>query len=178
LNSLCSTVDLASFTIETRTPYINLVGAGGGGSGGLCGSSFLNRIFDTYLRTKLQGYPRWTDRLHQMALKEFETRKQTFAGTKPFKVHVEGHHSNDPRHGINDSLLEISAAELKTEIFKPVIDKIKTLVRSQIDKTVNDGTPVKAVLLAGGFGKNPYLLAQLKEMVAGDGIVVTVVENR
>lgn len=52
------TVDLISYTVSELRPILKIVEASPG-SGMLCGSSFLNRIFQRFLETKLSGEPNW-----------------------------------------------------------------------------------------------------------------------
>ena len=57
--------------------------------------------------------------------------------------------------------LEVTGPEMKT-IFDPVIDEVLKLVKGQIEATK---TSIKAVLLVGGFGQNPYLRKRIREVV-------------
>lgn len=52
------TVDLISYTVSELRPILKIFEASPG-SGLLCGSSFLNRIFQRFLETKLSGEPNW-----------------------------------------------------------------------------------------------------------------------
>ncbi|KAK1771443.1 hypothetical protein QBC33DRAFT_565611 [Phialemonium atrogriseum] len=164
-------------TIASLKPHVSLVGAGGSGSGGLCGSSYLNRILDHHLRQTMRDCPPWRDRWQKWAIDRFEKYKESFTGNskKPLRMMVEGapqpspqNHRRRPRNPSRRSA---------RRYIRPVITNIKTLVRKQIDETARKGTLVKQVLLAGGFGKNPYLLKQLREMVSAEGIQVPVISN-
>lgn len=54
------TVDLISYTIEALKPVLKISEAHPG-SGAFCGSSFLNRRFEEYLRGKLGSGPDWDE---------------------------------------------------------------------------------------------------------------------
>lgn len=54
------TVDLISYTVSALKPILEIIEASPG-SGSLCGSSFLNRIFEQCLRKKLNGNPGWDE---------------------------------------------------------------------------------------------------------------------
>ena len=52
------TVDLISYTVSALKPQLNISEASPG-SGSLCGSSFINRIFQKFLEEKLGHEPGW-----------------------------------------------------------------------------------------------------------------------
>ena len=54
------TVDLISYTVLSLRPILELKEAAPG-TGDLCGSSFLNRIFEQYLLENLSSNPGWDD---------------------------------------------------------------------------------------------------------------------
>lgn len=152
----------------------------GKGSGGLCGSSFLNRIFANYLQRKLRNYyGGWDIVSLNYAVDEFEKRiKAEFTGddedTHTIMVHGL---SDSPQHGIVGNALELSGKELRVNVFNEVITKIQGLVRDQIENTSGE---IKAILLAGGFGQSAYLKQQLELMpsVIERRIMIEQIENR
>lgn len=108
-------------------------------------------------------------------MKDFEDRiKRVYAGAdnKSYFVAVRGLRNN-LRLGINRERLEIPGKDLR-EIFEPVMTEIVKLVRAQIRATKKD---VKAVLMAGGFGRNEYLRARLQDEVGAE-VAVLNIENR
>ncbi|CAI6334531.1 unnamed protein product [Periconia digitata] len=175
------TVDLASYTITSiekgQTTHCKLAGAAPG-SGGLCGSNFLNRIFETYLENKLKNYRHWKPAYMLEASKAFEERiKPQFTGQKVGNDHIRIHGLVESKHhGVGENYLFLTTKELRENVFDEVVLKIKKLVRDQIKNTK---PTVTAVLLAGGFGKNPYLKKRLEEieMVSRNETKVVVVEN-
>lgn len=149
------------------------------GSGGLCGSSFLNRIFEEYLKDKFKDYDGWHKTYMIDASKAFEARiKPGFTGDNedPHIIRIGGLKPSKP-HGVEKNFLTLTTKELREKVFDVVITKIQGLVRDQIANT--DGR-VKEVLLAGGFGKNRYLQKRLTEIesVVQNKIRIREIENR
>ncbi|KAL2075815.1 hypothetical protein VTL71DRAFT_758 [Oculimacula yallundae] len=159
------TVDLVSYTVTSlSTPAVREAAPG---SGGLCGGSFLNRIFSDYLDNKFALYTPWTSQAQYKlnAMATFENRtKRIFTGkeTKPLLIPVTGL-SNNVERGIRQGQLAIPVEDMKMIIFEPVMKEIIKLVKAQIRATV--GKQVKSILLAGGFGANKYLCSRLQAAV-------------
>lgn len=171
-------MDLASYTIRSLDP-ITLAGAAKG-SGGLYGSTFLNRIFAKRLERKVQGYAGdWDFGMKAYAVEEFENHiKPVFEGddAEPFSITFHGI-QNPGTRGTSMRTLKFTGKELRKEVFHEVIDKIEKLVAAQI---TNTSKPAKALLLAGGFGQSSYLKERLKhlQIVKSRGIQVQQIENR
>lgn len=172
------TVELVSYTITSLQPY-PVISETAPGSGGLCGSSFINRIFSNYLENRLKGYRGWDEDYQDNAMLQFEQMvKPLFAGKddRAYYIRVPGL-PDSSRYGIKKSRLEISGTDLR-KIFEPVIKEIQKLVLNQISVTREAGRGnVKAILLAGGFGQNECLKKSLEDVVDSD-IQVRRVENR
>jgi hypothetical protein len=66
------TVDLISYTITELYPILRVEEAAAG-TGGLCGSTFLNRRFKDFLVAKLGNEPGWDDEILADAMERFET---------------------------------------------------------------------------------------------------------
>jgi hypothetical protein len=66
------TVDLISYTITALHPILKVEEAAGG-TGALCGSTFLNRRFGEFLTQKLGGEEGWDDEILTEALERFES---------------------------------------------------------------------------------------------------------
>ncbi|KAJ5921154.1 Hsp70 family chaperone [Penicillium verhagenii] len=174
------TVDLASYTISSLNlqPFSCKLEGAAIGTGGLCGSSFLNRIFEEYLINKLKTYSGWNRSFMIDALKAFEERiKPNFTGESHVEhiIRIQGLVRSD-RHGVYPNFLTLTTPELRENVFDKVINIVQAHVSNQI---ANTKKPVKAVLLAGGFGKNPYLKKRLQEIdsVMRHGIKVIQIEN-
>ncbi|KAI0865907.1 actin-like ATPase domain-containing protein [Xylaria cubensis] len=159
------TVDLISYTVASLTP--TRLEESAAGSGGLCGSTFLDRRFDDWIRTEFASFDKWdADGYHKLALTKWESDfKQNFDGDrkKRFFVHAFGIPAT-VNPGIRASMFEISYPNM-IDLFAPIISKILDLVNLQITETKKNGKMVKAVLLAGGFGRNEYLKKCIQEAV-------------
>ena len=74
------TVDLISYTVSELKPILKVTEAATG-SGRLCGSTFLNRIFQKYLVDKLGLNSEWDDEVVEDAMKRFDlVTKKAFRG--------------------------------------------------------------------------------------------------
>ena len=60
---------------------------------------------------------------------------------------------DNPQLGVRRGRMRLTGGQVRT-IFDPVVKQIIDLVKGQILSTK---TPVKAILLVGGFGQNAYL---------------------
>lgn len=65
------TVDLISYKVAALKPSLRIEEAAPG-TGSLCGSTFLNRIFHKFLEDKLGEDPMWDDDVLEEAMKRFE----------------------------------------------------------------------------------------------------------
>ncbi|KAL3958439.1 hypothetical protein ACCO45_006601 [Purpureocillium lilacinum] len=174
------TVDLSSYKISSIEDFIGLRRVSTI-SGELCGSSFLNRIFEDYLMKKKDlAHINWTTRngvnLLRAAVAEFETTiKPQFTGTERGSFYLNTVFPNR-RPGGDGLVLAIPVEDVRDKVFGLVIAKICSLVRDQIKNTIATTGSVKEILLAGGFGQNVYLKRRLEQEVGGD-IKVRKVEN-
>ena len=160
-----STVDLISYTVQSLDPILQLEEAAPG-SGGACGSTFLDRIFAKMLNDKFKGDLDWEsdDGIFENAMDVFENHiKSAFDGSKGDEIPVRG---LAPRPGIKKGCLELSRNQLR-DVFEPVISEIITLIRDQKEQTAK---PVKLILLVGGFGESYYLRERIRKTF--DGIEV------
>lgn len=161
------TVDLISYKVLNRSPRFEVKEVAVGG--GLCGSVFLNRRFESFARKRLglksfekmyaKGKP------YRKMMKEFDERlKRTFKDSldqDAMDCEVPGV-PDDPTKKIEDGFLEIERAEMQG-IFEPVIREILRLVQEQLDSVRRDGhSSVASVLLVGGFGSSPYLYKRVE----------------
>jgi molecular chaperone DnaK (HSP70) len=155
------TVDLISYTITELHPILKVKEAAAG-TGGLCGSTFLNRRFGEYLTQKLGGESGWDEEILAEAMERFDTviKKQYSPSAQNqdgYSILVPGL-ANNEKLGIRRGRFNIKPAEMKG-IFDPIIEKVIELVKGQIKTTK---TKIRAVLLVGGFGQNNYLKERLR----------------
>lgn len=156
------TVDLISYTVTALKPILKIEEASPG-TGGLCGSTYLNRIFKSFLTAKLGANDRWDDEVMEDALKRFEfVTKRAFTGNtaEKFTIPVPGL-LDDASTGVRKSKFTLQGTDI-VNIFAPVLREIISLVKGQIKSTKRK---VKAVLLVGGFGQSAYLRESLKKAV-------------
>lgn len=138
------------------------------GSGQLCGSTFLNRIFAQFMQEKFRNNLDFDEEALADATFDFEHGlKRSFhgQGDENYSIAVPGVSGN----GIRRGRLRLTRAEV-VGIFDPVVSEVITLVRNQIRATRRT---VKLVLLVGGFGTNPYLRERIRDAV-GDAVEVKV----
>ncbi|MDI1491919.1 MAG: hypothetical protein OHK93_003130 [Ramalina farinacea] len=160
------TVDLISYTVNSLKPTLS-VRESGPGSGTLCGSTFLNRIFQKYIVDKLSALPGWDDDILEEAVKRFDVVvKRQFRGglSEEFIIPVPGLR-DDPFRGVRRGRLTMTGEQVK-EIFEPVVKEVLDLIDQQI-KITNLRADVKAVLLVGGFGQNAYLRDRIRAAIGG-----------
>lgn len=75
------TVDLISYTVSALKPILQVEEAATG-TGRLCGSTFLNRIFNKFLVDKLGLNEEWDEEVVEDAMKRFElVTKKAFRGS-------------------------------------------------------------------------------------------------
>jgi len=150
------------------------------GKGGLCGSTFLDRRFDRWLRDKFATSSSWAkdSGYHEDAMSRWISEiKVNFDGETTnvkFQIPARGFLDN-PLLGVRHGKFEISGEEVK-QLFDPVVHDILDMVKWQVAETEKRGRTVKMVLLAGGFGWNPYLQRKIKALV-GDHIIVKRMDN-
>ncbi|OQO08638.1 hypothetical protein B0A48_06508 [Cryoendolithus antarcticus] len=159
------TVDLISYTVLALNPLPKLREAAAG-SGGLCGSTYLNRAFAWYIEQKLGGRPGFDRSLQQSMMDHFENRiKPEFRhpATETCMIRVNGLADN-PSLGISHSRFTVPHADL-LGIFRQVTDEVVALVVAQIKKTPQR---VRKIVLAGGFGDSEFLMAELRRRMTGD----------
>ncbi|KAL8943815.1 MAG: hypothetical protein Q9216_000808 [Gyalolechia sp. 2 TL-2023] len=84
------TVDLISYKVSALKPVLRIVEAAPG-SGSLCGSTFLNRIFQRFLKDRFEDDPNWDEDVLEEAMKRFEvTVKRSFNGNLDDEYQIPG----------------------------------------------------------------------------------------
>lgn len=169
-----STVDLISYTVISLEPTPKLVEAAQG-TGALCGSTYLNLKFSDYLEEKFRGCPFFDDALKAHWMDRFEKDiKRRFRGDTrdPFIIKGFRGFADAPHLGVTNGELHIPVKDLKT-IFADTMESITDLVTKQVSTTQR---PVMKVVLAGGFGINPYLKIRLEKAMKRSGRKLEVVQ--
>ncbi|KAI9836017.1 MAG: hypothetical protein M1837_003535 [Sclerophora amabilis] len=160
------TVDLISYKITQLEPL--RVEESAVGTGGLCGSAFLNYRFEDHVRSRI-GAERYESmkekkpKTWQMGLKYFEEFvKRNFNEEDHQEVNVPFPGlPDDEEAGLDSGFLIMTAEQIKT-IFEPVIREVCELVEGQVDGLRQKGEIVSGIVLVGGFGQSNYLYNRLE----------------
>lgn len=138
------------------------------GTGGLCGSAFLNYRFEEHVKTRL-GKTRFDEmkakkgKTWQMGLRYFEEFvKRNFNEDEHQEINIPFPGlADDEEVGLDSGFLVMTAAQAK-EIFEPVVKEVCDLVQGQVDGLRAKGGIVSGIILVGGFGQSDYLYRRLK----------------
>lgn len=160
------TVDLISYKITQLSPL--RVEESAVGTGGLCGSSFLNYRFEEHIRSRL-GVERFEHmkerkpRTWQTSLKYFEDFvKRNFNEEEHQEVNVPfPGFPDDEEIGLDAGFLIMTAEQVKN-IFDPVVRAVCELVEGQVEGIRRKNGVVSGIVLVGGFGQSNYLYSTLK----------------
>lgn len=160
------TVDLIAYKIISLKPL--RVEESAVGTGGLCGSAFLNYRFEEHVRNRI-GHQRFDEmklkkgKCWQMGLRYWEEFvKRNFNEEEHTEVNVPFPGlPDDEEAGLDCGFLVMSAAQIK-EIFEPVVKEVCDLVQGQVDGIRQKGGIVSGIVLVGGFGQSNYLYTRLK----------------
>lgn len=173
LTDICypRTVDLISYKITELGNHPAVIEAAAG-SGDLCGSTFLDRAFSAWLIKRFSHLREWRDWHLPDAMEKWMEIKKGYDGdtNRTWTIPVRGL-EDDEKLRIRNGTFELTGDQVK-RVFESVMKKILALVQSQITESQKgNSAAVKAVLLAGGFGNNPYLKARIQQAV-GNAIIV------
>ncbi|KAK4210851.1 hypothetical protein QBC37DRAFT_428117 [Rhypophila decipiens] len=174
------TVDLITYAIEAVGPI--RMSEAVGGTGGLCGGSFVDQRFESICQERLGA--RW-DNLSKagynevMRLWEYNI-KRTFGGNTvnesrgyplslPTELAIDFYDSDDlteEPHIIGGKIM-FKAYHIE-QAFAGCLDEIWRLVREQIESAwaASSKTPVTGVILVGGLGASPHLYDFLQVKLA------------
>ncbi|KAI0018272.1 actin-like ATPase domain-containing protein [Xylariomycetidae sp. FL0641] len=160
------TVDLIAYKIISLKPL--RVEESAVGTGGLCGSAFLNYRFEEHVRSRI-GHARFNEmkmkkaKTWQMGLRYFEEFvKRNFNEDEHQEVNVPFPGlPDDEEAGLDSGFLVMSAEEIKA-IFEPVVKEVCDLVQGQADGLRAKGGVVSGIVLVGGFGQSEYLYRRLR----------------
>ncbi|KAF2741105.1 actin-like ATPase domain-containing protein [Polyplosphaeria fusca] len=160
------TVDLIAYKITQQNPL--LVEESAVGTGGLCGSAFLNYRFEDHVKRRI-GQERYImmrekkAKTWNMGLKYFEEFvKRNFNEDEHNEVNVPFPGlPDDEEAGLDSGFLVMSAEQVK-EIFDPVVQEVIDLVEGQVNSIRQKGGLVCGIVLVGGFGQSNYLYSRMK----------------
>lgn len=167
------TVDLIAYKAKSLSPL--RVEETAVGTGGLCGSAFLNYRFEDHVRQRIgkETYEMMREKKPKtwmMGLRFFEENvKRNFdptdARAEEVNVPFPGL-PDDEEAGLDSGFLSMSAEQVK-DIFDPVIDEIIALLEGQIDSIRERGEVVSGIILVGGFGSSDYLYKRMRQHFGG-----------
>jgi len=160
------TVDLISYKITQISPL--RVEESAVGTGGLCGSAFLNYRFEDHVRSRI-GAERYDTmkekkpKTWMMGLKYWdEYVKRNFNEEEHQEVNVPFPGlPDDEDAGLDSGFLVMTADQIKM-IFEPIIREVCELVEGQVEGIRRKGGVVSGIVLVGGFGQSNYLYNRLK----------------
>ncbi|RMZ24418.1 hypothetical protein D0859_11529 [Hortaea werneckii] len=161
------TVDLIAYKVTETNPL--RVEESAVGTGGLCGSAFLNYRFEDHVKERI-GEEKYTHmrekkpKTWMMGLRYFEEFvKRNFNEEEHSEVNVPFPGLPDDEEAGLDSGFLIMTAEQVKGIFEPVIQQVIELVDGQVQAIKTKGGLVSGIVLVGGFGQSNYLYMRLKQ---------------
>nr|POE46967.1 heat shock 70 kda protein 12a [Quercus suber] len=161
------TVDLIAYRVTQVSPL--RVEESAVGTGGLCGSAFLNYRFEDHVKERL-GDERYRSmrqkkpKTWMMGLRYFEEFvKRNFNEEEHSEVNVPFPGlPDDEAAGLDSGFLVMTAEQVKG-IFEPVVRQVVELVEGQVNTIRSKGGVVTGIILVGGFGQSNYLYTRLKQ---------------
>ncbi|KAF9275437.1 hypothetical protein BGZ88_002332 [Linnemannia elongata] len=158
------TVELTVFEIAVTTAGRRLSEVTKGHSAS-CGSVFLDRHMRRLLEKKFGRkarnfpaniIPNLVDTFADVIKRQFDGLEDQFFQLPANRCFDD---LEDPEAvGIDDGYLVLTAAELKENVFEPVIKDVLSLIREQLTLAKDCG----AIFLVGGFGSSNYLYSRVK----------------
>lgn len=160
------TVDLIAYKVTQLAPL--RVEESAVGSGGLCGSAFLNYRFEDHVRERL-GDERYylmrekKPKTWMMGLRYFEEFvKRNFNEDEHAEVNVPFPGlPDDEEAGLESGFLVMTSEQVK-DIFEPVIKEVIELLEGQVRAIKKKDGVISGIILVGGFGQSNYLYHRLK----------------
>ncbi|EPS45261.1 hypothetical protein H072_725 [Dactylellina haptotyla CBS 200.50] len=156
------TVDLISYKITQIAPL--RVEESAVGTGGLCGSAFLNYRFEDHVKSRVGAsvYNAMKPRTRMMGLKYWdEYVKRNFNDEdQELPVPFPGLVDNEEA-GVEGGFLVLTREHVR-DIFEPIIKEVVELVEGQVETIRRKGGAIAGIVLVGGFGQSNYLYNRLK----------------
>jgi hypothetical protein len=161
------TVDLIAYKVTSLYPL--LVEESAVGTGGLCGSAFIDFRFEEHVKERL-GFKRFNEMKQKkpktwtMGLRYFEEFvKRTFNEDDSGDINIPMPGlPDDEAAGIDSGFLVMTTEQVKAT-FDPVIKQVIDLVQGQVDAVTSKHGTVAGIVLVGGFGQSNHLYNKLKE---------------
>jgi hypothetical protein len=140
------------------------------GTGGLCGSAFLNYRFEDHVKQRLGPEAYTTMRTKKpktwmMGLKYFEEFvKRNYNEDEDDDTEVNIPFpglADDEAAGVDSGFMVLQQEQVK-QIFEPVIAEVVKLLEGQVEGIRGKGDTVSGIILVGGFGQSDHLYKRLK----------------
>jgi hypothetical protein len=140
------------------------------GTGGLCGSAFLNYRFEDHVKQRLgpEAYTTMRNKKPKtwmMGLKYFEEfvkRNYNEDDDDNTEVNIPFPGlADDEDAGVDSGFMVLSQEQVK-QIFEPVIQEVVMLLEGQVEGIRGKGDTVSGIILVGGFGQSDHLYKRLK----------------
>ncbi|KAL8758145.1 MAG: hypothetical protein Q9184_004013 [Pyrenodesmia sp. 2 TL-2023] len=135
------------------------------GTGDYCGSTFIDRGFEDLFKRRMGSqYPLLPAVVRQQAVKNFEAVKIAFRDDplqQIFYINLPGI-GDIVEARVESGNFQISREEMR-ELFNPIIDRIVSLIATQIKAVL----VINTILLVGGFGESEYLYQRLLSWTSG-----------
>lgn len=171
------TVDLISYEVTAIEPRLQVKECVAG-TGGLCGSTSLNRRFISFLKERLGSdlFKKTSPRALHGAIQHFDRySKPMFFPSDPKDDDFDDEDNtiycplqgvaDDTTRSIHGGYLLITPDEMK-KIFQPTFEEIVSLVQSQVAAAEKASEKaISGVLLVGGFGESKYLRHYLEQNI-------------
>ncbi|KAI9006604.1 hypothetical protein CLU79DRAFT_779903 [Phycomyces nitens] len=158
------TVDLIVFELheESKNTVLREITKG---SGGFCGSTFLDVNVQRLIENRFGEHaPRNTRIIEHMVKGFINEAKADFDGEDDVYLDVitglDFDGQDERMFGIDGGKFQITAEDLRNDVFNPVIQEISSLIQSQLDQTK---IKLDAIFLVGGFGQSRYLFQLIKK---------------
>lgn len=160
------TVDLIAYKIIGLSPL--RVEESAVGTGGLCGSAFLNYRFEDHVKSRIgeEAYNNMKEKKAKtlnMGLRYFEEFvKRNFNDEEDQDVNVPfpGLPDNEEA-GLDCGFMSMNTQQIRS-ILDPVVKEVIDLVEGQVNCIRERGGLVSGIILVGGFGQSNYMYKQMK----------------
>ncbi|KAE8396111.1 hypothetical protein BDV23DRAFT_144350 [Aspergillus alliaceus] len=178
------TVDITTYVVNRVSPSLEFEELCTG-IGGKCGSTAVDRNFYKLMSDRFgdafNNLPMRRKSPGSEFMKQFETIKRDFGSSDesttfelPLNMTVS---DPDPKHFDNEERMVIISSDDLHTIFDPVIDKITSLVRQQVEDAREETGKdiINRIILVGGFGDSEYLRKSFRSSFeVQDKITVTI----
>ncbi|RYP25624.1 hypothetical protein DL767_008335 [Monosporascus sp. MG133] len=159
------TVDIISYMVVQTSPLV--IRECVEGDGALCGATFLDQDFQLFMKKKFPGGSKAWDKAEPVAISKFLNSEWEHGIKCDFDGSDRTWILDLPKRSKRGQL-EVTSSEIRG-VFSNVTTRIKGLVGNQVQaiQKKTSKNPKKFVILAGGFGRCPFIYASLREQYQG-----------